>query len=271
MEAEPFYDEFAPQEWERLERHRTEFAITLKALLEFLPDTTCSVLDIGGGPGRYAIELARLGYEVTLMDISKKSLHLAKEMAEEEGVFIKAYIHGNALSTSEYISENFKAVLLMGPLYHLLLSMERVQAVQEGMRILEPGGRLFASFITRFAPFRDSAKNIPQWILENHDYAMRMLETGLHEKPTKFARAYFTHPDEIIPMMESCGLKTLRMVGCEGIVAGHEEMVNELQGEAWDAWVELNYRLGMEPTLYGASDHLLYVGEKPGKPRSGKT
>ena len=38
MEAESFYDEFASQEWERLERHRTEFAVTLKALQEFLPD-----------------------------------------------------------------------------------------------------------------------------------------------------------------------------------------------------------------------------------------
>ena len=66
-----------------------------------------------------------------------------------------------------------------------------------------------------------------------------------------------THPDEIKPLMESCGLKTLRLIGCEGIVAGHEEKVNELKGEAWDIWVELNYRLGREPTLYGAADHLL--------------
>ena len=29
MEAEFFYDEFASQEWERLERHRTECAVTL--------------------------------------------------------------------------------------------------------------------------------------------------------------------------------------------------------------------------------------------------
>jgi hypothetical protein len=48
MEAEPFYDEFAPQEWERLDRHRTEFAVTLKALAEFLPPPPSSILDIGG-------------------------------------------------------------------------------------------------------------------------------------------------------------------------------------------------------------------------------
>ena len=29
MEAEPFYDKFAPKEWGRLERHQTEFAVSL--------------------------------------------------------------------------------------------------------------------------------------------------------------------------------------------------------------------------------------------------
>jgi hypothetical protein len=47
-------------------------------------------------------------------------------------------------------------------------------------------------------------------------------------------------------------------------VAGHEDKVNELTEGAWEAWVDLNYRLGQDPTLYGASDHLLYVGEKSG-------
>jgi len=52
MEAEPFYDEYAPKEWERLEGHRTEFAVSLRAINEFLPQPPCSILDVGGeGPG----------------------------------------------------------------------------------------------------------------------------------------------------------------------------------------------------------------------------
>ena len=65
--------------------------------------------------------------------------------------------------------------------------------------------------------------------------------------------------------MESCGVKSLRLVSCEGVVAGHEGKVNELTGQAWQAWVELNYRLGQEPSLHGAADHLLYIGEKSSK------
>jgi hypothetical protein len=42
-------------------------------------------------------------------------------------------------------------------------------------------------------------------------------------------------------------------------VAELEGKVNELTGEAWEAWVDLNYELGQDRTLHGAADHLLYV------------
>lgn len=49
-------------EWDRLEGFTYEFEITKKFLLKHLKGKT--VLDIGGGPGRYSIFLAKQGYEV---------------------------------------------------------------------------------------------------------------------------------------------------------------------------------------------------------------
>ena len=60
--------------------------------------------------------------------------------------------------------------------------------------------------------------------------------------------------------MEAASFATLGLIGCEGVVAGHEEKVNALQGEAWELWVDLNYRLGQGPVLRGAADHPLYIG-----------
>lgn len=265
MEAEPFYDEYAPKEWERLEKHRTEFAVSMRALGEFLPRPPCAVLDVGGGPGRYAIELSRQGYSVTLLEISRGNLRLARQKAREAQVRLAGTIHANALDLSKLDPARYDAVLLMGPLYHLLSHGERVQAIQEAMRVLRPGGKLFAAFITRFAPFRYQAIGEPAWLVENPEYARQLLETGIHDRPTQFAKAYYAHPDEVRPFMESCGLRTLSLVGCEGVVAEHEDKVNALTGKAWEAWADLNYKLGQDPTLYGASDHLLYVGIKPGE------
>ena len=82
-EVERYYDQCVEYEWERLERHRTEFAVTLRTLQEYLPPPPITILDIGGGPGRYAIALAQQDYEVTLMDLSKNLLDFAKEMEVE--------------------------------------------------------------------------------------------------------------------------------------------------------------------------------------------
>ena len=261
-ESEPFYDSVAPEEWKRLELHRTEFAVTLKAITEYLPSPPCSVLDIGGGPGRYSIELARRGYTVTLLDLSSKSLIIAKEKSQEEGVSLESFIHANALDLSDVDSAYYDSVLLMGPLYHLLSEEERVRSIREALRVLKLKGRLFVSFITRFAPFRHAAFAEPEWLLQNREYAKRLLDTGVHDQAKKFAKAYFIHPEDVVPLMESCGVRTLNIMGCEGIVAGHEELINALGGDDWEAWVDLNYQLGQDQSMYGASDHLLYTGEK---------
>ena len=84
--VEQYYDKSANEEWQRLSRRRTEYAITIKALMHWLPAPTASIIDIGGGPGRYAIDLARLGYSVTLVDVSSECVNLAKKKAEEKPV-----------------------------------------------------------------------------------------------------------------------------------------------------------------------------------------
>ncbi len=263
MDAESYYDQSAPQEWERLVQRRTEFAVTMRALDEFLPAPPNPVLDLGGGPGRYAIALARRGYQVTLVDVSAASLRLARVKAAAAGVELAAVIHADARDLRQLAPAAYEAVIMLGPLYHLLNHDQRIQAIDEALRVLKPGGVLAAAFITRFAPFRYLANGDPAWLVANPAYPRQLWETGVHDRPTNFARAYYVHPDEVIPLMESCKLHTLRLLGCEGVVAGHDGKVNALEGDAWEAWVDLNYRLGQEPTLFGASDHLLYVGTRP--------
>lgn len=256
------YDQSAEREWERLLVHRTEFAVTMRALVDHLPPPPASIVDIGGGPGRYSIALARKGYEVTLVDLSRESLDLAKKNADEAGVELSTIIHQDATELSDLDDASFDSTLLFGPLYHLLEKEERITAIREARRVLKPGSMSFATFITRFAPFRHSASGEPDWVIEHNEYALDLLESGKHEKGESFPSAYFAHPNEIKPLMEDCGFSTIGMIGCEGIVAGHEDKVNEFEGDDWEKWVDLNYRLGQDPALFGASDHMLYIGKK---------
>ncbi len=149
-EVQAFYDKNAQNEWDRLDRHRTEFAVTLRAMKDYLPHSLAEVLDVGGGPGRYSIALAKLGYRVTLLDLSEGCLQLAQKKAKEAGVNLAGCLRGNAIDLRRFRGSSFDVVLLMGPLYHLLDVDSRDQALKELHRVLKQNGLVFATFITRY-------------------------------------------------------------------------------------------------------------------------
>lgn len=64
--------------------------------------------------------------------------------------------------------------------------------------------------------------------------------------------------------MAEAGLQTRLVLGVEGMVAGNEDYINTLSGDAWELWLELNYIAGQDMYNWGAADHLLYIGTKPG-------
>jgi len=260
------YDQQPEREWERMERHRTEFAVTMRALAEHLPPSPARVLDCGGGPGRYAIELARRGYEVTLFDLSTGCLRLAREKASEAGVTLAAYEQGTATDLSRFPDASFDAILLMGPLYHLLDEAERRQAVAEGHRVLKPGGILFAAFISRYATLRWAAANEPTWPLEYPELAETILSTGIlpprGESDAEFV-AHFAHPTDVVPLCQRVGFEIVTILGVEGLVSMIEDGVNALSGQAWDAWGNLNYLVAAAPSIHGCAEHLLVIAFKP--------
>ena len=265
MEASPvrkFYEENAELEAGRLDRHRTEFAVTLRALVDHLPALPARLIDVGGGPGRYALELARRGYAVTLVDLSSRQVDMALSDARDESVTLTG-TEGDARDLSAFADASFDALLLLGPLYHLFTEADRAQAVAEASRVLRPGGVVFAAAILRYAPIRWAAKHDPELLLREPAATRAILEEGqLRPPPGGFIDAYCMKPDELDPLMAAHGFERRAMLGCEGLVSMIDEQVNGLTGRPWEAWVELNYRAAHDPALLGASEHVLYVGSK---------
>jgi len=263
--VEAFYDHSAEYEWERLARHRVEYVTTWRAMQEFIPPAS-AILDIGGGPGRYSIALARAGHRVTLLDLAEANVIYAREKAAELNAPILDFIHGDALDLRQFTDAVFDVVLLMGPLYHLLAEEDRRRAVSEALRILKPGGLIFASFITRYAFLVDLLKNEPRGIKACGSIVEGLLGDGLNiisEANPGFTNAYFIHPLEIEPLMASYGLTKLRLAAAEALIAQAEPSVAILPENLFQVWLDLSYRLGTDPITWGATEHMLYVGKKP--------
>ena len=260
-----FYESNVEKEWARLERHRTEFALTARALEKFMQPASC-VLDSGSGPGRYSLLLAALGHKVTLLDVSQENLKFAQAKAKEQGVRFEECVCASATDISMFEDESFDAVLLMGPLYHLLDASDRSRCLRETRRILRRGGLGFATFLICYAALRDAAKHNPEWLVDYPDDAKRILEDGIYtfegrENPP-FTDFWSVHPSKAADIMEEAGFETQTLLAQEGLVSLIDEKVNLLQGEAWEAWVDLNYRCAQDPTIHGAAEHLLYVGKR---------
>ncbi len=259
------YDSDPAHEWVRMDRHRTEFAVTQRALREYLPPPPARILDCGGGPGRYAVELARQGYQVVLFDLSAGNLALAQEKAAEAGVAL-TFEQGTALDLGCFTDGEFDAVLLMGPLYHLLEEAERRLALAEARRVLKPGGLLFTAFITRYAAHRDCAARYPDLLLTQRDDYDRILADGRlpprDDGHTAFV-AYFAHPSEAAPLCQGAGFEVVTVLGVEGMVSAPETEINKLDGPAWDAWTEVNWQVAADPCIHGGVEHLLALHGLP--------
>lgn len=257
--VERWYDE-EYDEWERLEHHKIEFDITKRYLDEYIQGENLEIFDIGGGPGRYSLYLAEKGHKVTLLDLSRRNIEVARKKSAERGIMLKNYIHGNALELEEYEAEKYDVILLMGPLYHLIDKKDRKAAIEGALRLLKPNGIIFASFISNYAPIQDHLKGL--YSIESVDKLLRYLEDGRYYGDTGFTAAYFISPEEARSLMNSFGLKELAFIGVENILASKELEVNRLEEAEYRKWLELCYRLGQDKNLMGTSEHFLYIGQK---------
>ena len=158
-----YYDSNPEKEWNRLEGFRFEFEITKFYLKKYLKGKT--VLDIGGGPGRYSIYLSQLGYDVTLVDLSDGNIQFLRNKMKELNIDnIKSY-QCDARDLSKLNLGKFDNILLMGPLYHLFKESDGEKCVLEAKKLLKEDGILFASFISVSGGLNYYLENEPENII----------------------------------------------------------------------------------------------------------
>ena len=242
-----------------------EYAITVRHLRRWIRDAT-TVIEVGVGGGLYSEMLARQGHQLCLVDVSAKLLDATVERLRAGGLEkqIVRVERASATNLDCFQDNTFGAVLMLGPLYHLLTPDERGRAVSEGERVLKPSGILFASGINRLAYLRDLFRESPEKILARRDFIGQFLRDGnlTPEIPPPIGHAHLTTVDEFRSLFADA-FKEITLVGVEAFSSPWDVKLNELSEAQAEAWLDLIERAEtLMPDALGMADHFLYVGEK---------
>ena len=244
-----------------------ELARTQELVTRYVPALPAVIFDVGGGPGVYACWLAKQGYEVHLVDANPLHVELARQASQvQPGAPLASIEVGDGRSLKRP-DESCDVVLMFGPLYHLTERVDRLTALHEAYRVLRSGGLLLAVGISRFTSALDGLR---QGLFDDPAFTQiveRDLVDGQHRNPTNhpvyFTTAFFHHPRELQSEVEESGFLYERMLPVEGpLWLSAYVIANFSDQKRREHFLALARRLEEEPSLLGASAHLLVVARK---------
>jgi len=240
---------------------RLEFLRTWDVLTRVLPPAPARVLDVGGATGVYAVPLAAAGYEVRVVDPVPDHVAHAATLPGVTAVLGDA----RALPADPGAAD---AVLLFGPLYHLLSRSDRVLAWREAAGATRPGGVVVGATISRFASLFDGLVNDRFTDAAFRPLVEGALSDGMHRPSSPergwFTSAYFHHPDEPAAEATEAGMVVRQRVFVEGPLWMVGPQLDEIlaSAERTALLLEMLREIESEPTLLGASSHQLTVAAR---------
>ena len=243
---------------------QVELARTREIVERHLPQAPAVVADVGGGPGRYSLWLAERGYTVHHRDLVTLHVEQLTADAAAGGLTVESAIaDARALDLPD---ASVDAVLLLGPLYHLPTREDRVAALAEAARVVQPGGPVFAAALSRWAPRLDG--QVAHRLADEFpviDEAVDVVErTGRLIPLVEGSFSGYCHrPDELRDEVLDAGLECVDLVGVEGIAFALADLEERLAAPKARA-VVLNAARALErvPELLGLSPHLLVTARR---------
>src|SRR3981081_4444287 len=114
----------------QLEQYRKQAAL----LTEGLP-AGAKVLEVAPGPGYLAIEMARLGFQVSALDISRTFVQIGNDSAQQAGDSLD--LHQGDTAVRPFEAESFDLIVCQAAFKNF---MHPASALSEMYRVLRSGG-----------------------------------------------------------------------------------------------------------------------------------
>lgn len=235
---------------------RVEFLTTIRYIEKYL-NPGDKVLEVGAGTGRYTLHLANEGYDVTAVELVDHNLNILKSKIKPEHT-ITTY-QGNAMNLSMLEDNTYDMVVILGPFYHLYTEEDQRKAIEEGLRVTKPGGKIYIAFITHDAV-------VLSWGLQEQNL-VKGIEEGLFNenfecisKPELLFQMF--RVDQFKALMVHYPVKEIHTVAADGVSTHFKDILKEKDEKFFNAWLTYHFAVCERQDLMGYSNHVIWIGEK---------
>lgn len=261
-----YYDEAAEREWQRLANpySQVEYKTTLHLIEKYFPKNG-HVLDIGSGPGCYSLVLLKQGYQVSLLDLSKRELAIAKDQIEMAGLKAENYYCQSALELEGFKDNSFDGLLIMGPMYHLHEEADRLHILREAKRIVKDEGIILIAYINTWGALKASLYEFPESFLDKEHFDRYINGDLKFSEEESFTQTYFTTPPKALEEIEKSGLQLVSYAGAESYLSGmHVELSNlaNYMPEVYANYVDKACEYAELPQYRDATEHVVMIVKK---------
>jgi len=270
-----YFDAFGEREWQRLEMNfqgRSSYAVH-RHILEDYVEADYHVLDVGSGPGRFAIDMALMGARVSLVDLSQVQLDIARQRLAERGLIerVESFQTGDVLDLHAFDDGAFDLVVCFGGVVSYT-RQEYPRALIELARVVRPGGAVLLSVMSLHGTMRLlgplDAANVVETI--DQHLAWNEVVDGAGVTCTRVGSSEFHQPialftsNGLSEALENAGLRVERLASANPLFTQYMKMPQiEANPSASDRLIELEVAVCEHPGLVDAGGHLIAVARRP--------
>lgn len=255
VELEKYYNKFCEDKRLTRKHGQVEYITSMKYIHEYLKgNENAKILDVGAGTGRYSVQLANEGYDVTAVELVKHNLGVLKP----KGSTVKAY-QGTALDLSRFSENTFDMTLVFGPMYHLYTIEDKIKALQEAKRVTKVGGVILVAYCM------NEYSILTYGFKENHikeSIAKGKVSKDFHVISEPEDLYDYVRIEDIDKVNESAGVKRIKLISADGPANYMRPILNSMDEETYKLFIEYHLSTCERADLLGASAHTLDILRK---------
>ncbi len=261
-----FYDAYGEQEWQRFDlspANRVNFYLHCR-YLEWYIQASDHVLDVGAGPGRFTIELAKIGATVTVADISPRQLVLNRTKVREAGyeASVVDRVLADVTDLSRFPPGRFDAVVCYGgPLSYVFEHAD--DALSELLRVTKRGGYVLLSVMSLAGTLR---RFLPEALDLARDHGAEVLykiiATGDQTGPlAEGHRFHYYRWAELKRLLRRHPCTIKAATAANFLAIRNEEALQEIVADTnlWSAFLQWEVAVCQEPGALDGGTHIIAV------------